>query len=251
MLTVLVMLHCGRQPGQTSHAPDTLSQEAIRGRILANFNALRSLKGQANLTVETPEQSFTATARIWFHRPDSLFIIVEAAFGIDVGRLYAAGDRFILYLPRQNLCYTGSTEHLPLSEFISYDMSYDELLRMLFGEEYPAITSQYQSASSGKAWRLTGMTDSLTCSFLYDNKTGLILEAEGRDQHGAVLWQKKYSRFKKKNKVTVAQSIRFQEPEEKRAIALFYNSVSINETVVIKNQKLRIPANAQRIELED
>lgn len=251
MLTVLAVLHCGRQPGQSSHAPNALSQGAIRERIAINFNGLQALKGQANLTVETPEESFTATARIWFHRPDSLFIIVEAAFGIDVGRLYAAGDRFILYLPRQNLCYTGSTGNLPLSEFISYDMSYSELLRMLFGEEYPEIEQGFECVPAGNEWRLGGRKDSLTCRYLYDNSKGLLLEAEGRDSSGALLWQKKFSRFKKKNKVTIAQSIRFQQPEENRAIALFYQNVSINEKVTIKNQKLRIPNNAQRIELED
>jgi hypothetical protein len=248
---VVFLLHCSRPPQLETEISSLGTQSAIRQRIAANFSALQSLKGQATLTVETPELSYTAGARIWFHRPDSLFIKVEVAFGIDVGWLYSAGNRFVLYLPRQNICYTGSTSALPLEEFISFNMSYSELLRLLFGEESPEGVEKFRSTIDGKEWLLTGTKDSLAFRYRYDSSRGVVTEVEVRDQIGMPLRLKTFSRFTKKNKVMAPQSIRLQQPGENRAIGLFYHSLSINENVILKNLKMRIPQNAQRIELED
>jgi hypothetical protein len=228
-----------------------VAQQALRNRLAANFRNLQSLKGRATLTVETPEISYTADAAIWFRRPDSLFVKVEAAFGIDVGWLFCANDRFVLYLPQQNLCYYGATQALPLEDFISFDMEYPDLLRLIFGEEQLEEKLDLHSVYAGKEWLLSGEHDSLSYYYRYSEALGMITRAEVRDAAGAALRVKTFERFSKKKNTLMPQTIRLQQPAEKRAIGLFYHSLALNDPFVVKNLSFRIAPNAQRIRLEE
>lgn len=244
-------LGCSRQPKTMADWTMSPSPVAIRERISANFAGLQTLKGQATLSVETPEASYIANARIWFRRPDTVAIKVEASFGIDVGSLFAAADRFVLYLPRENICYTGFTSSLPLETFLSFPISYEELMHLLFGEEQPVEMKPFHATSKNQEWLLSGSWDARAYQYRFVADKGVVAEAKAWDQDGSLLWTKTFTRFVKKKRVVLPQSIRLEQPGEHRAIGLFYHTLTLNDQLIMKNIAGRIPANAQRIEWEE
>jgi hypothetical protein len=248
MAVAVVLSHCGPSRRQAGSLP---TSAAVTAGLQKNFSNVQSLKGQATLSVETPEQSFSTSARIWFQRPDSLFIKLEAAFGIDVGWLFAAGDRFVLYLPRQNTYYTGSTRSIPLDQFISLDFEYAELLRLIFGEEWPEGKTDPFPHQVDRLWSIHSVKDTLTLEYLYDPARAAIVETIGRGHDGDTVIRKTFSRFTKKKNCQIPQTIRLQMTPAREAVSLFYHTLQINEKLTMKKLGLRIPKNAQHIQWED
>jgi hypothetical protein len=248
MAVVLALSHCGPSRRNTS---SPLPSAQVTTGLQKNFNNVQSLKGQATLSVETPEQSFSTAARIWFQRPDTLFIKLEAAFGIDVGWLFAAGEHFVLYLPRQNTYYTGSTGSIPLDQFISMDFEYPELLRLIFGEEWPEGQVDPFPHLADRLWSIHSVKDTLNIDYLYDPAREAIVETIGRDQHGIPVIRKTFSRFIRKKGCIIPQTIRLQMTPAREAVSLFYHSLQLNEKLSMKKLGLRIPKNAQHIQWEE
>jgi hypothetical protein len=248
MAVALVMSHCGPSRRHSTTLP---ASAVVTAGLQKNFNNIQSLKGQATLSVETPEQSFSTSARIWFQRPDTLFIKLEATFGIDVGWLFAAGEHFVLYLPRQNTYYTGSTRSMPLDQFISLDFQYAELLRLIFGEEWPEGSTDPFPHQADRLWSMHSVKDTLQLEYLYDPAREAVVETIGRDHHGVTVMRKTFSRFTKKKNCLIPQTIRLQMLPAREALSLFYHTLQINEKVSMKKLGLRIPKNAQHIQWED
>lgn len=251
LLAAVLLLHCSHRSPADKGSASAPALETIQQRLEANYRTLQTLNGQAILTVESPEASYTANARIWFRKPDSLYIKVEAAFGIDVGRLFIAANRFVLFMPRMNLCYYGDVAALPLDEFLSVEMRYDELMPLLFGQEDLSGFEPLAYTRVDREWLIAGERDSLHLSYRYDPSTGAIRETRASDSLGVLLWSKTFDRFTRKKNLLLPQTIRLQQPGENRAVGLFYNHLAVNDKVVMKNLSFSLPANVQRIELKE
>lgn len=248
LILSLTLSQCGSS--RRDHSRPQPAAE-VTARLQKNFANVHSFKGQATLSVETPEQSFSTSARIWFQRPDTLYIKLEAAFGIDVGWLFAAGDHFVLYLPRQNTYYTGSTRSIPIDQFISMDLSYTELARLVFGQEWPEGTLQPFPQQRERVWSIHSVQDTLELEYLYDPAREAVIETIGRNAQGIPVLQKTFSRFTKKKNCIIPQTIRLQMPPARQAVSLFYHSMQLNDRLTMKELGLRIPKNAHHIEWEE
>lgn len=244
----LTLSHCGSSRRDHTRLRPTAE---VTATLQNNFANVHSFKGQATLSVETPEQSFSTSALIWFQRPDTLYIKLEAAFGIDVGWLFAAGDHFVLYLPRQNTCYTGSTRSIPIDQFISLDLSYAELARLVFGQEWPEGTLQPFPQQMDRLWSIRSVQDTLELEYLYDPAQLAVIETIGRTLQGITVLHKTFSRFTKKKNCIIPQTIRLQMPLARQAVSLFYHSMQLNDRLAMKKLGLRIPKNAHHIEWEE
>lgn len=247
----VLLLHCSHRTPADKGSASPPAPATIQQRLEANYRTLQTFNGQAILTVESPEASYAANAHIWFRKPDSLCIKVEAAFGIDVGRLFIAANRFVLFMPRMNLCYYGDVAALPLDEFLSVEMRYDELMPLLFGREDLSRFDPLEYTRIDRDWLIAGRRDSLHLRYRYDPSTGAIRETQAHDSLGVVLWSKTFDRFTRKKNLLLPQTIRLQQPGENRAVGLFYNHLAVNDKVVMKNLSFSIPANVQRIELKE
>jgi len=223
---------------------DTISQLSHN-----NYGRLKTLDGWAKLTIQSPVQSFTANTHIKLKRPDSLFLKIEAAFGIDVGLFFANRQYYLIYSPMQNICYTGSVDSLQKSPLFDIEISYEKLLQVFAGAEVPVKIYNQQIENNNKNIILYGRTDSLYYKYFLDRRYGLVKKLEVRDEKNNLISLHEFSRFRRINGVTIPQTIKVKRPISKESISLFYTRLKINKEFDQDDFRITLPNNVLKVNL--
>ena len=116
----------------------TVTWQSIPNILSQNLDRLSTLKGRARILVEMPGFQYQAYSKVVIKRPDSLFVKIEAALGIDVGWFFSDRQTFAVYLPFQNTYYSGLVDSVAIPNPIQFDLSYDQMLEALIGIEVPS-----------------------------------------------------------------------------------------------------------------
>jgi hypothetical protein len=214
-----------------------------------NFNHIKTLQGQAQLTIQSSGQSFNADTRIKMKRPDSLFFKIEAALGLDVGLFFANRQTYLIYSPMQNICYTGSVDSLQKAPLFDIDISYDKLMEIFSGAEIPVKMQQVQMEQEQDCITLAGMADSLYYKYYIDRGHGLVKKLEIRDPQTRLVSLHEFSRFKKIKGVMIPHTIRIQRPLAKESLSLFYTEVKINKKLSGHDFTVKMPENVLKVTL--
>lgn len=249
VFTVLIFFDCAGISQKSVLSDRELNWAAINKISRINYSHLKTLEGQAQLTVQSAGQAFSAETRIKMKRPDSLYLKIEAALGLDVGVFFANRRNYLLYSPMENICYTGSVDSLQKAPLFDMDISYDKLLEICAGAEIP-VQLQYSQTRQGKDHIiLSGMVDSLSYTYYLDRAHGLVKKLEIHDPQARLVSLHEFSRFKKINGFTIPHTIRVQRPLTKESLSLFYTQLKINKKMSGKDFYVKIPESAFKVNL--
>jgi len=240
----LLCAGCTKVVHRPVFSPDENRWEIVRQNLLHNYSRLRTLKGQAKLIIETPQAAYSANASILINRPDSLYMKIEAALGIDIGSLFADRSRFVLYAPMQNTCYVGSTDSMDLDAFISFDLSYAKLLQALMGMELAHGTKKGVLKPSNNTLIYTGNNGQYQYKYQIDPYQGVVTKMFIRDKNNQIVLLKEFSRFVELSGVKIPRTIRLMRPEKKESLTLFYKQLTINGRIAAKDFRIRVPENS-------
>jgi len=214
-----------------------------------NYKRLKTLDGWAKLTVQSPIQSFTADIHIRLKNPDSLYLKIEAAFGIDVGLFFADRQKYLIYSPMQNLCYTGSVDSLYKAPLFDIEISYDKLLQVFAGTELPVKIYDQRIEKNENSVILYGRTDSLFYKYTLETRYGLVKELQIRDAKNELLALHEFSRFSRINGVVLPQTIKVKRPKTREAISLFYTRLKINKKFKQDDFSVKMPESVLKVNL--
>ena len=243
-LILLVFLQCTKAVHRPVFNPNEDRWEIVRQILLHNYSRLRTLKGHAKLIIETPQAAYSANAEILINRPDSLYMKIEAALGIDIGSLFADRTRFVLYAPMQNTCYIGSTDSMDLDAFISFDLSYAKLLQILMGMELAYGAKKGVLMPVENALIYTGQNGQYQYNYLIDPYQGVVTKVFVKDKNNQIVLLKEFSRFVELSGVKIPRTIRLVRPEKKESLTLFYNRLTINRRIAAKDFRIKVPENS-------
>jgi hypothetical protein len=260
--------------GCAGHAPkfqrDWPPQE-LYSRVAENYRRLQSFRGEGPLTVESPQFRFNAPAQILVLPPDSIFIKLEAALGIDAGFFFADRRRFATFSPFENLYLYGETNKVRELTLFQMDLTYDEMMSGLVGAALPPFDSTFTVARDGDSYRFTGkrrqelpsngMTqyaaaeaDSATAwrvTYWINAERGVVVKAEEHDADGELYARQEFKRFRQVRGVWLPQLIQMQRPGVKERLTIFYNHVDVNGKIASTEFVIRVPKNARRVDLSD
>ena len=247
----LALLPCGCTVWKTR--PVIPMEERSAARVLAIINAnaekLDHLKGRGRMTLEMSGRSMTLDAHIIMNRPDTLYIRLEALFGLDVGWLFVDKERYTLFNAMQNTYASGAIDSLPGGALPGFEVDVSHFLGSLTGLESARNMHDLQMSRDEDGLAVEGLTALGRQKHWMDRSRGVVVRSESYDSTGAVLLQAAYERFSRINGVQVPRTIRLKRPPENQSITIFYQQLQINEALSAKDFKLKIPANARRIDL--
>src|SRR5262245_51090098 len=137
-----------------SHRPeialDTTTVDATRllSLVRERANRLTTLEGSGTVTFDSPSFGGSAAFELSLRKPDSLLVLFEGPFGIDVGTLFLSRERYLVYNSLQNLVVTGVPRSNTLRTVIPFDLTVDQILNAFSGEfeipEGPAHIKAYR-----------------------------------------------------------------------------------------------------------
>jgi outer membrane lipoprotein-sorting protein len=249
IVTCQMWMGCSGNLRRPVISEEEMRLDAVPEVLRHNFERLKTLKGRGKLTIETPRFAYTADSRVIFKGPDSLYIRLEAIFGIDIGWLFADRDSFTAFTPFTNSYFAGSTDSLKFGPLANFDMTYDRLIQTLTGLATVPELQDGRLERSDKKMILSGVLGGSFLTYWIDPAKGVVTKVEMKDQESQVLLLGEFQRFVKLSGIYLPRTIRMQRPQQQEAITLFYENLEVNKRVSKKDFKTRIPESASKMTL--
>ena len=219
--------------------------------ILAqNRDRLITLKGKAQVLIETPLLQHQASSHIVIKRPDSVFIKIEAAFGIDVGWFFSDRQSYTVYLPFQNTLYSGSLDSLAIPYLTRFDLSYEQIVDALTGIEVPSQLDSGSLRLDRDKLVLAGKWQGQDIRYWIDPNLGVITQTEVLDADGKVIFREKFERIVKISGVVFPRTIRLERPNRNERVVIHYTHLVVNKPLNNNDFKLKTPKNAVKVEMD-
>ena len=228
----------------------SVSISEIRGRVNANLERIKTLRGTGTISVESTEMSGSGSFEISLRKPDSVLLRFEGPFGIEVGSALVTRTEFSFYSSFQNQLVTGATSSANMSRYLRMNVTFDDLLNLFAGsalfmddndtdgtlttEENQYVVQYKQADRSRRYW--------------IDPGSLLITKIQNLDVRGVLTSELRLSNFRVVGDAHFPSDIRLVMNAERRILSIHYSSTTINATPL--NFTLRVPENAQRIRIQ-
>lgn len=272
VMSLWVLAGCAGRPPQVNR--DWQPQE-LYGRVLENYRRLHSFRGEGTLTIESTQVRFSApAARVLVLKPDSIYIKVEAALGIDAGFFFADRRQFATFSPLENLYFYGETARVHELTLFQMDLTYDEMMSGMVGAALPPFDSTFTLTRDGNTYRFDGKrqpqpdeeviangvtqyaaaeldTAAWRVTYWVNPEHGVVIKAEERDENGDLYARQEFKRFRQVRGVWLPQLIQMQRPVLKERLTIFYNHVEVNSKIAMAEFVINVPKNAKRVDLSD
>jgi outer membrane lipoprotein-sorting protein len=249
LLGVFIALRCAGTKSTPQLSQEEARWETVQRVLQENYDNLRTLSADGKVIIETPEASYTANATIHLKKPDSIYVKIEAAFGIDVGVLFADRHRYVIYTPMQNTVYTGPADSFNLDRFLSFRLSYKKLVQLLSGLETAEPISSGTIHRQENQLLLLSKNGDQPVVHSVDPYNGVVTQTRTYNQNHELVFLAHYSRFSTFDGVRLPKTIRIQRPRQKESITFFYNSVAVNQKIDPDKFTIVVPEKAIKVDL--
>lgn len=216
-------------------------------KVAENYRRVQSFRGNGRLIIDSPEMQLAAAATVLTKQPDSMFIKVEATFGVDAGFFFADRKRFESYSPFENSYFFGDVNQMDQLLLFRMKVNYDEMLSGITGAMLPPFDSTFAMTIEEDTYRFEGKRNAWRITYWIDPKRGAVTKAEQHDSTGALYSRQTFRRFHKSDGVWLPQWLQLDRPGTRERFTIFYDRIAINEKIAATDFSLRVPASAARI----
>lgn len=229
-----------------------LSLQQIRDALISHSSRLTSFRAHANLALTTPDVKgpVRCTGLILYQSPRSLRA-VGAKFATTLFDMSSDGDRFWLYIPPENLAYTGASntfhkiDALGISIFPGDMASLFNYREILHGkrptlETWPAYWLLHMLEMEKEEVNLKG-------NLLVDRVNAEVVRCELFNPDGSVRLQALFTDYTTQNDCRIPQKIDVRWPAYNTTLSITFSDIAVNGVLDPKLFTLTIPEGAQII----
>ncbi len=246
-ILLCILSGCAALRSSRSLAPADARQVYLQAE--ANYRRVQSFRGNGRLIIDSPEMQLAAAATVLTEQPDSMFIKVEATFGVDAGFFFADRKRFESYSPFENTYFFGDVNHMDQLLLFRMKVNYDEMLSGITGAMLPPFDSTFVMTIDNDTYRFEGKRAAWRVTYWVDPKHGAVTKAEQHDSTGALYSRQTFRRFHKTKGAWLPQWLQLDRPGSRERFTIFYDRLEINAKIAATDFSLRVPASAARINL--
>lgn len=231
-----------------------LSLQQIRDILITNSSRLTGFRAKADLSLTTPDVKGTVrcTGLIVYQSPGSLRAM-GAKFATTLFDMSSDGNRFWLYIPPENLAYTGASntfhriEALGISIFPADMTSLFNYREILQGksptlETWPAYWLIHMLEVDKEEVNLKG-------NLLIDRVNAEVVRCELFNPDGSVRLQAVFTNYTTQNECRIPQKIDVRWPAYDTTLSITFSDIAVNGVLDPKLFTLTIPEGAHIIPL--
>ena len=221
---------CAPGRKEISLDPAAVDPASLVRMVQERAGLVQTLEGFGTVSFESPEFGGTAAFQLSLRKPDSLLVLLEGPFGIDLGTLFLSRERFLAYNSQENLVVTGVPHGSTIRSIIPFDLSFDEVVNAFSGTFEIRFQEQELQAYTvdDDLFLLVLSCGSYTCSYWIDNALLQVTRYEVHDIDGSLILQASLSSFIEDGDASVPKRVTLWFPEEDKQIAVLYSSLTIN-----------------------
>ena len=135
ILCLLVILtSCAPKRAEMSLDTNKIPATTILNLVRANEQSIRSVVGKGIVSFESAQLAGSASFELSMKKPDSLLVIFEGPFGIDLGTLFLSRQKYVMYNSMENRVITGVPTTRAIRSVIPFDLTYEEILSVFSGD---------------------------------------------------------------------------------------------------------------------
>ncbi len=243
----VLLSSCAPKRSEVALNTETTSATTLIDLVARQERKIEAITGRGMLSFESPEASGTAAFESSMKKPDSLLVILEGPFGIDVGTFFLSRSKYLMYNSLENRAITGVPSERAIRSVIPFDLTYEQILNAFSGI-FPLPKNQQNLRSYAVEEDLFVLTYGCaadTCIFWIDSRYLMVTKYVMRGADGSTVLEATASRFSEEDGVTAPKRIVVSFPGEHRQIAITYSSRTLNEPH--PSFAFSIPSNAHVI----
>ena len=244
---LILMSSCAPKRAEIALDIKTIGAPALIALVEAGENKVKSLEGSGTVSFESPEIAGSAAFELSLKKPDSLLVLFEGPFGIDIGTLFLSREKYVVYNSFENRVITGSPSSNSIRSVIPFDLTYDQILNAFSG--IFSIPSDQKTlrryAIDDERFFLSFNCGTQLCNYWIDNQYLLATKFEMIDEQNRVVMQALSSSLTEEDGASAPRRIVVRFPQEGRQISIYYSSLALNPAH--PSFAYSIPANADTI----
>lgn len=207
------------------------------------------MKAKADISVESPRMSFSASSQVIIKKPDSLLITVRAPLGIGFGSLFIDQHQFLVYNSFDNSVYTGDPQKLEITKFLPINLKLENVIQAFSGIQLLDAFDRDSLTIDHNKYLIVGSADNQTRKYWIDPKNLVVTEFQLLTDEDEPLIKVEYKQFEKKDQIYLPKYIQIYQPKQNTRLTILYTKREPNCKLNEKDFTLKIPEQAERIEL--
>lgn len=244
---LLILSSCAPKRSEILLDTHRTSAATIISLVRANEQKIHSVVGRGIVSFESEQLAGSASFELSMKKPDSLLVVFEGPFGIDLGTLFLSRERYVMYNSMENRVITGVPSARTIRSVIPFDLTYEQILSVFSGD-FP-ISSDTETMVSYSVvddqFRLSFSCGKTMCTYWVDPAYLRVSRYEMRDSLQHILVEAHSSSFTERDNVSAPKRISITFPQDGRQVSLSYSSMKLNERE--PSFVFSIPQNAHTI----
>ncbi len=211
-------------------------------------HSVKTLQGQARITLDSPQYSGNFNADILVNGPDSLLITITGPMGIRVGKVFITANRFVFYNQVMNQFITGTQKDFEDTNFLQFPLEIGQLRSVFAAQDAFEILKEEKFKRTEDGFYVEALNGDLNFHIWFEPEYLHIKKIEYYDNR-QLLFYKEYDRFKVTDGIVFPRSINFVRPEEKQGLTIFFTELHLNQPIDPERFIINISDNAKQIDL--
>ena len=222
------------------------SLDAFQQELSAQKDMIKTLAGKGTIWFDSEEYSESVNVKIYIQYPDSLLILFEGPFGIDMARIFISEREILYYNINENIFYRGEYNSRNLALLTGAKLKFVEVIELFGGDiRFFPISDKIHITKGVKEYIAVSEVDDGYEEYYIDRKIWHITKYVKRDREKNILAEKKFKSFERTVNGYFPKVIKYIKPGE--IITLFYKSINLNKKIDPGRFQIIVPESAEEI----
>ena len=250
LLILIIIIIPGCVPSKPTETVEILSAERLVNKLEANRRRIRTFEGTGTLNIETPQIDNKASFEITLVKPDSIYLSIMGAFGIQLAQTMVTNDSFIFYDELQNNVYEGRLTQDVLKNIFKINLPFSDIIDAFVGSVNLTARLYKQPTKysvDNDKYILTYVDSATNYTSVYkiDIRTLGIVSFQVMDSDDELVLDCKYSNFDFVENVAVPYAIEVRNIKEDQNVSITYKKMKAdNQNIYID---FKVPGDANII----
>ncbi len=229
--------------------PFSPSLEAWPRRYRQNFQRIQTFRGEARLTLESPQGGGSVNLETLWDHPNKLFLKAEGPLGLDVGKIFVGQERFIWYNQYDNHFTSGSLDDPYLNRFLQTNITFHDLKYAVLGFAVQALDSlRLLDATHGVFATVPPVEDEIHYRLIVNPETGLLESVEAL-RESRVFMRQDYKRYRIIQGVYVPTLVQITMLDQRERVSVFYKDLKLNRPIDPQDYLIEVSTKVEQLNL--
>ncbi|HEY6907529.1 MAG TPA: DUF4292 domain-containing protein [Ignavibacteriaceae bacterium] len=133
LVEIIPFIINGCVPSQPGDEIELLPSERLINKLEVNRRRIKSFEGYGTIEVKSPRMNNSANFRVVIHKPDSIYLSIMGAFGIELAQILVTKENFIFYDALENTAYEGVPNNDLLQDIFHIDLPFNDIMDAFVG----------------------------------------------------------------------------------------------------------------------